>query len=702
MRRITIPAFFIITLLIISSCNRDNEYSLDIEKTTLGVGYAIEGHLNGQVVDQNNQSISGALVTVDGKETRTDQNGFYRFEDIILSSTGTLIKVGKENFFDGYKFGYVEPGENSMIRIKMVNNPIVATYDGEMDKSITLQDGGGRMVLPGGGLGYSDNGEAYTGTVYVRAYWYDPQYRHMSETMPGDLRAITSNGDLAQLITLGMMVVHLEDENGSKLQIRDGYNAKVSFPVDPNALRSDSIPMWHLDEQSGYWIEEEMAYKEGDRMVAEISHFSNWNCAYQFAPLNINGRLLSGGIPLSDQIVTITDLDGNVSGQGFTNESGIFSGGVPADEELFLTYLDCQDEKQILEIGALYEDTALDDIDIGSDNNILKLMARLVDCGNQPNEDAYVLLRTTEGDKIISPRRGGIINSSFVGCVSEEVTVQGFDIKTLLTSELITHVFEEPEHDFESLEMCSGLASDGILFGIGGFRTPLAEAQVTLLDDGTHFCIWAKEDLTGNYVKFVYPLLDGAVFPDVYFRAFNEMNNPTYASASESNLIVTMTSESPQKIGDYVVGTVRGKNSIRSIDFRLPVTKIAYTSSIKGKAWYDADEDGLREAGESPIKQLSFSLTKSNPQQDFASYFEDPDNGSSYLFVSDEQGDYLISGIVGDTDYQVTAKSTGSQLTIQGGDSEFFFNVQNGDFRSESIFIGAGEDLNGPSIGLLP
>ena len=84
---------------------------------------------------------------------------------------------------------------------------------------------------------------------------------------------------LSAMETYGMLSVNLFSPAGEQLNINPDFPATLTFPVDvstPNA--PTEIPLWYFDEAVGYWKEQGIATKVGNQYIAEVTHFTWWNC----------------------------------------------------------------------------------------------------------------------------------------------------------------------------------------------------------------------------------------------------------------------------------------------------------------------------------------------------------------------------------------------------------------------------------------
>ena len=95
--------------------------------------------------------------------------------------------------------------------------------------------------------------------------------------MPGgDLSAQRTDGSSTMLLSYGMTAVNLTDNNGNKLQLKEGSEATLTFPI-PVSMKDNlpaSIPLWSFNEKTGLWEEEGLAELKGDVYVGKVKHFS--------------------------------------------------------------------------------------------------------------------------------------------------------------------------------------------------------------------------------------------------------------------------------------------------------------------------------------------------------------------------------------------------------------------------------------------
>ena len=63
---------------------------------------------------------------------------------------------------------------------------------------------------------------------------------------------------------------------GQKLNLKEGHTAEIVVQIDDSQLATapNTITLWHFDEEKGYWKEDGVATKVGNKYVGEVSHFS--------------------------------------------------------------------------------------------------------------------------------------------------------------------------------------------------------------------------------------------------------------------------------------------------------------------------------------------------------------------------------------------------------------------------------------------
>ena len=659
---------FFIAVLLLNAC-RSDEFSQTPDSNIISsdIPVSITGNLDGLIVDENQQPVVGALVEFGLLTTITDENGVFSFDEAVALSNGTLVKVMKDGYYDGFKFTSFDPGQNSIVKVQMITKEIIATFQNSEEATINVN--GAQLYLPSNITTHA-NGSPYVGAVNVKAHWYDPADENSIAQMPGDLRGENVEGVAVQLLNFGMMAVEISSDSGEELKLKEGMNAILSLPIPANANAMDQIPMWHLDEDLGIWIEEGNAVKMGSSMVAEVSHFSYWDCGFPFEKVNMRGRLVAypSNNPISGMPVIITDNDQMVSGYGYTDNDGIFKGAVPKGADLSMSIFHCGELIQFGSLGVLNEDKNLGDIIVDLENQ-LDLVADLVDCSGLPLEDGTALIATDYSLDLVAANGSQIYYTAFP-CGEGVGNFQAYHQGITNVSDQLSFDLSESMVDFGEVTVCDGDLAEQITFSFqGGAPVTFTNATVSIVDD-TYLHIYAEEVGSSplNFIQLRY-YLDG-VPQDMGFQNSiylgGELNGTSANDYTISDPNATWNNVTGLQVGDNVNGILDDHPIINvSVAYNLTIDQIVSTSSVTGQIWLDENEDGIRDAVEENIDEgiIIYSWTDSPGFRTYYNYFEVDSNGS-----------YTVKGLAKDKEYYLVARSsTGEELELtsyqQGSDN---------------------------------
>ena len=673
------------------SCERDNTLEEEIEGN--------EGTLTGLIVDENQQPIPEATIEIVGNTATTDALGFFRIPEAAMSENGGLIKVTKEGYIDGYKFGFMEANQTTIIKVQLVQNQVIGEVNSDTGGLIEIASGA-TLMLPPSAVAL-ESGEAYTGQIRVQAHYYNPQGgENLAETMPGDLRGIDSTGSTVQLLTYGMVSIDLLGENGQELQLKEGFTATLSFPL-ASSEAPDEIPMWFLDEETGMWREEGFAIRNGDFYVGEVSHFSFWNCDFPGRQARISGRLItSDGTPIPGLLISISNKDLNIGGTGYTNENGMFTGFVPAGISLSLSILDCTDNS--FDLGILSADTFLGDLTL-SDDNVFRISGQILDCDFNPNPNGFLIVRSENKSVLFPPSEDGQFDVFITDCEASELTLVALDFESGASSNTITIQSQNNQYSFEPIDVCG--EGQFISFNIDEQVVVLEEAEVTILD-GTHVSIFAKNQSTGDRMKVTLPLdPNGSNLP----MGANGPHAPAHVEIGQSERFgkATLTLESPQvtKVGDLIQGNISTTGG-SDISFRLYVDNEITTSTLILRAWTDSNENGLQDSNEQGQSGIAINIFPRDPDLEFSSYFESFPSTNRFDTFSDEEGLLHIYGIVPDSEHYLFYSPLNQEATLAnvGSDDSIdsdFIETSASQFESQKFTLMAREVKTDIDIGIL-
>lgn len=274
-----LPLLLTATILLglLWSCKKDDVITSDKYLTTFTakVENEVTSSVTGYVYDENNKPVADAEVAIYSARTRTNEHGFFVFENKKMDSKGTFIKVRKAGYLPASDMIYPSPGISCFSYVKLLSSVSTGEF---------ISGSGGKVSVSGGANIYfepssivDDKGNLYTGKVSVTARYLNPTADDLGDAMPGALYGSSTSGEKVVLGTLGMVVAELYDINGNLLNIGNGKKATIELPAATQNQPS-TIPLWWFDESEGIWVEEGEATLQGQVYRGQVSHFSFWNC----------------------------------------------------------------------------------------------------------------------------------------------------------------------------------------------------------------------------------------------------------------------------------------------------------------------------------------------------------------------------------------------------------------------------------------
>jgi hypothetical protein len=437
MRTLKIGFLLIIGLLIttLTSCEKDEPQGPGPEDNSykFEVGASTSASFFGTIIDENHNAVAGASISIGSSSSVTDANGVFFIENALVNKNHAYIKAEKNGFFLGSRSVVPTSGVNN-IKIMLLQKQSIGSFDASTGGSVS---GNGVSIEFQDGI-VDAAGNAYTGMVNVAAKFIDPTSSDFFDYMPGNLIGADASGG-RYLESYGMAAIELTDGSGNELQPAAGKTAEVSFSLNAllMATAPATIPMWHFDELKGYWILEGTATLSGGAYIANVSHFSFWNCDIPTDYVIINGQINEGGAPLPGVIVKIVST-GFGTGQAITDASGSFSGIVPANNNLTLeVWFDCGAGLVLLSsqsLGMLAVNTTLSPVSVVSGGTTIAVSGSVVDCGYSAVANGYI---SYDGGKVAYLSGG---NFSVLACTGTTLDIQAYDLDNLTESGLSTYV----------------------------------------------------------------------------------------------------------------------------------------------------------------------------------------------------------------------------------------------------------------------
>ncbi|MBO6517003.1 MAG: carboxypeptidase regulatory-like domain-containing protein [Bacteroidia bacterium] len=379
----------------------------DYEPTTkpsfeIEVGSKIQRTVTGIVTDAQGNPVTDARVSLFDEHIQTDENGFFSFFDADVYAKHAYVTVEKSGFFLGSRSFYPTEGINR-VEIQLLNKKRIGTVKSDEGGSLKFE---GIDLEMGAGFKTSD-GQPYSGTVEVSAKYIDPLGDNLANEMPGSLRGVGEDGE-SLLATYGMVAVELTDGAGRPLQLAGGNTAELSMPIPPQlrGIAPQTIPLWHFDEDGGYWVEDGEAKKVGDYYIGEVNHFSFWNWDIKIDATEASGRIvLTNGNPLDYAHINMT-APGAGTRRGATCSQGRFHGlmpvNVPVEVEVSSSLYEMEPYTTTITIP---ESGEISDIVIPNENfpKMVTMTGEILGCSGENVENIRVVM---DGDMTLEVHDG--------------------------------------------------------------------------------------------------------------------------------------------------------------------------------------------------------------------------------------------------------------------------------------------------------
>lgn len=450
--KILIACFFV-TLCFVSCSTNDDNYISD-HNISKNFGNTTSRTFIGQVVDSENIPLKDVTVKIGNSTVQTDDNGIFIINNAIVYEKFAFITTKKTGYIDGSRSIIPTAGKNN-VRIMMYKHVSLETVQSGTVSEVSISSG---TKVKFDGFFQNDNGSAYFGDVQVSVIHLTPSEENIGSLMPGMLYAERENGDEAALETFGMIHVELRGSAGQKLNIANGHTADITIRIDDTQLATapSTIPLWHFDEESGYWKEDGVATKIGNKYVGSVSHFSWWSFNLPFPGILLTTTFLNAsGNPLSNVRVTLLSNTSVNSPSVYTDTNGQVSIFTPIDETFSLIVSTICTTFYTTTIGPFSADTVLPDFLI-STALTTNVIGSLLKCDGSEVTNGYVLL-TSNGCFSYAPVTNGIFNFTKLYNQNDnnQFTIIGVDFEENQFSTILNLSFTTPVTNVQSILSCN-------------------------------------------------------------------------------------------------------------------------------------------------------------------------------------------------------------------------------------------------------
>lgn len=458
--------YFVIVILyffFISSCSKEFSRNFSTESWAIEDKATTTANIQGFIFDLDNKPISGAKIVSGDKIATSNEQGVFFIENSIVSVSNAIVSISKPGFFSCIKSFRLSEGNESIIRVQLVEKKLSATISSQTGGKVEHVSGTS-VTLPAKGLIDVNTGKLYSGNVKVFMHWLDPSKENILYQMPGELRGINTSGQERMIITYGMTTVELEGDGGQKLQLAKGSEAKMVFevPAEMEANAPNTIPLWYYDEKTGRWLEEGSAKLVNGRYEGVVNHFSTWNCdaPYEQPMKKFCIKIKDdNNVPFTNAHILIRRASDKWGGHGYTNGKGILCGLIPANTLLVLEILGepgCGQTILSKTIGPFKEDVDMETIVVERNpEKMITVSGILVDCNGKLVKDGFV-----QGQVSYRASIGKVTNGKFEFCVvrcptDNEITIYAVDNSTKKLTDRITKKVDGNKINVGTITACT-------------------------------------------------------------------------------------------------------------------------------------------------------------------------------------------------------------------------------------------------------
>ena len=276
--------------------------------------------LAGVVTGVDGIPIAGAVVTLGDRTALTEADGAFTF-GALEPGADLLVAARADGFSSVTQPVRLGAQTTSLLQLRLAEARTLLLPDAALGGRLVGPDGVA-VEIPAGSLRHAD-GSLAGGSVHVTYTLLNTP--HSVLAAPGGMLAAEAPGAPAfPLESFGMVELTLSQQ-GEPLTFEGRSRLEIPLSATSEHTDGDTIPMWAFDEQAGVWLEEGEAVVQGDRAIAEVSHYTYWNCDMPMETSGIKGQLVDrDGAPLRGISVVSEGIDYMGSSGVSTSDAGYF------------------------------------------------------------------------------------------------------------------------------------------------------------------------------------------------------------------------------------------------------------------------------------------------------------------------------------------------------------------------------------------
>jgi len=559
--------YLLIFILGIISCQKDDFESTPFPNTGVSLaddttfienfGASTTSNFIGRIVNENGGAVKDVQITIGNSITSTDHNGVFVLNNASAYEKFAYVKASKFGYISGSRAVVPSVNGTNDIQITLLKKNTIATVASGITSEVSLPNGS-KVAFQGDYI--DSNGNAYSGQVEVSMHYLQPNLEATFSQMPGMLFAQDVSNNARSLETYGMLGINLYSPSGEQLNIAETSPASLTFPVDmstPNA--PNTISLWHFDETVGYWKEQGVATKMGNEYVAEVTHFTWWNCDLPLEYVNVCFSIENAASSKvsNKRIEIVRNLTNQVIFSGYTNENGEECGMFPANEEVTINVLsECNGTVIYTQImGPYSSDTSVSITIPNLPSEILNtnITGSFTSCTGTPitNGYLYIFNESDSNDLELIPIVNGTIDYSFYYCAGGNYKYLIYDMDSSQSTTVTSVTLNQITSDLGVLSTCE--ETGGVYVG--------------------NLSIGNQEDIY-NFSLFGYEVIQGGVYIS---------NNSSWGGNISLTSLGSLTSITGElEITSNSLTSLNGLENLTSIWGDLDIQNTDLLSSLNG------------------------------------------------------------------------------------------------------------------------
>lgn len=203
----------------------------------------------GLVVDTEGKliEVEGVEIRIDGKVVSKDPKVlFTRLRD--KDNPGVRIDISAPGYAP-----YISTTTGSLINQPFVLQPLnISELNWEEGGKVIDKSSGSIVRVEPQSL-VTATGKKPEGTISFGTFFFDPALQEL----PGDMTAVTAQGQMVYLQSNGTLFMAAVDEAGNELQLAPGAQVEVTMPLNEQLVEGspESTQLWTFDRESGLWVQ---------------------------------------------------------------------------------------------------------------------------------------------------------------------------------------------------------------------------------------------------------------------------------------------------------------------------------------------------------------------------------------------------------------------------------------------------------------